>query len=277
MSDYQPAGSEQLTPVIKNIIIINVLMVLLQFVLIKYNINLDDYLALHYWQSPKFRIWQLLTHIFMHGSPTDYGQTFAHIFFNMFGLWMFGGILERILGPGRFLVFYLVCGIGAALCHLGVLTYEFTSFQDGFAAYQQNPSPTSLAKFAQQHHVDGLKNIVVFWTQNPNCNNCLDESKRMIANWYSLMVNEPTIGASGAVFGVLFAFGYLFPNTMLLLMFAIPVKAKWAVAGYALIELFAGIGHFQGDDIAHFAHLGGMLFAFILLRLWNNKIRNRFY
>jgi len=273
MTDFRPSGFQQLPTIVKNIIIINVLVFLLTYALGTRGINLDDSLALHYWQSPLFRWWQPLTHMFMHGS-------IGHIFFNMFALWMFGRILENIWGPKRFLLFYLVCGLGAAACHLGVLTFEYSRFHGDFMAYQQAPTFEAYAHFIKNHHIASISafnNILTFWSSNSDCSDCVATSARLINQYYTQMINEATVGASGAVFGLLFAFGYLFPNTLLYVYFAIPVKAKWFVAIYALIELYSGIQNSAGDNIAHFAHLGGMLFAFIMLKIWNDKVRNRFY
>ncbi len=263
MNEYRPGGFQELPVVVKNLLIINVLVFLLTQALGARGIDLDNYLALHYWQSPKFKWWQLVTHMFMHGN-------WGHIFFNMFALWMFGRILENMWGPKRFLIFYLVCGVGAALCHLGVLTFEFTRFWDAYVQYQQNPTFNAFAAFLK-HYVPNY---------NPSALNGWDPQSSVyeIGRYYrENMLNEATVGASGAIFGLLFAFGYLFPNTMLYVYFAIPVKAKWFVAIYALVELYSGIENSAGDNIAHFAHLGGMLFAFIMLRLWRKKIRNQFY
>jgi membrane associated rhomboid family serine protease len=217
MTDIRPGAFQQLPVVVKNLVIINVLVFMIRYALAARGIDLDQYLGLYHWQSPMFRWWQPITHMFMHGS-------IGHIFFNMFALWMFGRILENVWGPQRFLIFYLVCGLGAAACQLGVITLEVNYFQFNPAIY-----------------------------------------------------NDATIGASGAVMGLLFAFGYLFPNTLLYVYFAIPVKAKWFVAAYAAIELFSGVRNSAGDNVAHFAHLGGMLFAFILLRIWKQKNRTDFY
>lgn len=280
MTEFRPGGFQFLPTIVKNIIIINVLVVLLQFTLGKYNIDLGNYLGLHYWQSKHFGWWQFLTHMFVHGDPYDVSQTVMHIFSNMFALWMFGSILENLWGPKRFLIFYLVCGVGAAFCHLGVLTFEFMRFHNDFIIYQKHPDLTNFTQFINTHHLkdnEGFMKIFEFWNNNPLCNNCTDMSKQLINEYYSLMINENTVGASGAVFGVLFAFGYLFPNTLLYVYFAIPVKAKYFVALYALFELYSGIKNSAGDNIAHFAHLGGMLFAFILLRMWNKNVRNQFY
>jgi membrane associated rhomboid family serine protease len=278
---YSDSGSSQrLPPVVKNIIIINVIMVLAQFAL--YNtaahIDLDKYLALHYWSSPDFRWWQLLTHMFMHGSPDNIGLTFEHIFFNMFGLWMFGGLLENIWGAKRFLIFYLVCGLGAGFCHMGILTYEFTSFHNAFVAYQQHPTFVEFAHFVRQQNFPIRPEFLSEWGKHQDCSDCAAITIRTINDYYRSMIDVSMVGASGAIFGVLFAFAYLFPNTELYIMFIpIPVKAKWAVTGYAVIELFSGIGHIKGDNVAHFAHLGGMLFAFILLSIWQKNKRKEFY
>lgn len=274
MTEFRPGGFQQLTSIVKNLIIINVLVFLLQYALQTRGVNVDDLFALHYWGSPLFRWWQLFTHMFMHGSLT-------HIFFNMFALWMFGRILEDVWGPRRFLIFYLICGVGAALCHLGVLTFEFTRFNSDFMAYQQQPTFVNYAQFIRHHGgqtADGVfAKLLTIWNSTPDCSDCAETSIRLLNEKYTVMTNEGTIGASGAVFGLLFAFGYLFPNTLLYLYFAVPVKAKWFVAGYALIELLSGVQNSAGDNVAHFAHLGGMLFAFIMLRIWNNRVRNRFY
>lgn len=272
---------DTLTPVVKNIIIINVLFVLLQFVLGQKGIDLGDYLALHYWRSPNFGWWQLFTHMFMHGSAFDIRLTIGHIFFNMFGLFMFGGILEQLWGPKRFLLFYLICGVGAALCQLGVLAILIEPLHASFLSYQQHPDFVSFAQLVRQHDLSSLpriNEILRFWELNRNCDNCGAMSINALGQIQALKIEGSMVGASGAVMGILFGFAYLFPNIELFIMFIpVPVKAKYAIAGYAVIELFSGIGNFAGDNVAHFAHLGGMLFAFIILRIWNNKIRNKFY
>ncbi len=276
MNEYRPGGFQELPVVVKNLLIINVLVFLLTQALATRGIDLDNYLALHYWQSPMFRWWQLVTHMFMHGN-------WGHIFFNMFALWMFGRILENMWGPKRFLIFYMVCGVGAALCHLGVLTFEFTRFYNDFLVYQQHPGLNQFRDFIRIHHVAVNPESMASWINNPTSLAEINDSIDFLSRYYfgdarmPGMISEATVGASGAIFGLLFAFGYLFPNTMLYVYFAIPIKAKWFVAIYAAIELFSGIQNSAGDNIAHFAHLGGMLFAFIMLRLWNKKIRSQFY
>jgi len=281
MTDFRPGRFQVLPPVVKNLIIINVLVVIVQFMLGRVGINLGNYLGLHYWRSPLFRWWQPVTHLFVHGDPYDLGMTFGHIFFNMFALWMFGRILENVWGPRRFLIFYFICGLGAALCHLLVLDYEFGVFAKAFMTYQQNPLLDQYILFVKQRGLDGIaafQQLQTFWEANPHCNNCAAQSASLINQYYSEMINTNTVGASGAVFGVLFGFGYLFPDTPLMIMFIpVPVKAKWVIGGYILIELFSGLRNSAGDNVAHFAHLGGALFAFILLKIWNKTIRNNFY
>jgi len=296
MREFRPGSFQVLPPIVKNLIIINVLMVLIQYVLGKYGIDLADYLGLHYWSSHYFRPWQLLTHMFMHGSYDDVNATILHIFSNMFALWMFGSILENVWGPKRFLTFYIICGLGAALCHLGVLTYDYHTIERAFDFYQNNATLDQYELFLKQHvpYPTALNepeyplwNLHQQWSNDPSTFN-INGSKSVIYQYlhggYNInhqyfkgIFDEATVGASGAVFGVLFAFGYLFPNTLLYLYFMIPIKAKWVVGAYALFELYAGFQNAHGDKIAHFAHIGGMIFAFILLKIWGKKVRNNFY
>ncbi len=294
MTDFRPTKFQVLPLVVKNIIIINVLMVLIQYTLGRFNIDLADYLGLHYWGSTLFRPWQLLTHIFMHGSKDDVEMTVLHIASNMFGLWMFGSILENAWGPKRFLIFYIVCGLGAAVCHLAVLHYEFSGIINGFQAYQQNTNLDQFQRFLNQYVPKALPNptwvnsILQRWSNDPGNMQLKNESIRWINAYIygvssntghiSGLIDQATVGASGAVFGVLFAYGYLYPNSLMMLIFLpIPIKAKYFIAIYAAFELFSGIKNSAGDNVAHFAHLGGMLFAFILLKIWDRTYRDKYY
>ncbi len=280
MTEFRPGRFQILPPIVKNLIIINCLMVLLQFVLIRFGIDLADHLGLHYWRSPLYKPWQLITHIFMHGSAHSFDVTIMHLFSNMFALWMFGSVLENLWGAKRFIMFYMVCGIGAAFCHLAVLGYEYKLFETAFSNYQESPTLDAYIKFVQSNSLERyaeFTRLQNFWESNPSCSNCSDQSISLMNQLYSLKINEATVGASGAVFGILFAFGYLFPNTLLYLYFLFPIKAKYIIAAYAIFELYAGIQNSAGDNIAHFAHLGGMLVAFIILKFWNRRMRNKFY
>jgi membrane associated rhomboid family serine protease len=215
-------------PIVKNLIIINVLVFIAQLSLDS-KIDLTDKLVLYPLQHPKFQPYQIATHMFAH-SP----QIIFHIVFNMFALWMFGRILENVWGPKRFLLFYLLCGVGAAALHLGIQYYLW-------------------------EHAETLFNQGNF------------AEAQKIANRIG-----PALGASGAIMGVVVAFAYLFPNTQLYLMFIpIPVKAKWAILAYVLYDLVFGIT--GGDNVAHFAHLGGAITGFLLVLIWNKTDRKRFY
>lgn len=245
MNEYRPAGRFSiLPPVVKNLIIINVLFFLATMVLKKRGIDLNYTLDLFYPSSPLFHFWQPITYLFMHAG-------WSHLLFNMFALWMFGYMIENIMGAKRFLIFYFVCGIGAALCQIGVFTLEHHE-----AIQYANQWFQSLTALQQHQEIDMIRMQGKFHTPME-----------------PLLI--PTLGASGAIFGVLFAFGYLFPNLRIYLYFFVPIKAKWFVAGYAAIELISGIGGYE-KGVAHFAHLGGILFAFILLRIWNMNHKNVF-
>lgn len=238
MNEYRPGGFKILPPVVKNLIIINVLFFLVKLALRKYNIDLDYKLALFYPTSPFFEPWQLVTHLFMHASWT-------HLLFNMFALWMFGNVIENLLGAKRFLIFYFVCGFGAAFLQLAVFGFEFRDSISWFGQLSEFQRSAAISQFKATGMGDPRLSAMVI----------------------------PTLGASGAIFGLLFAFGYLFPNLLIYVYFLFPVKAKWFVAFYGAIELFSGVSG-SNDGVAHFAHLGGMLFAFLLLRYWKMSYKN---
>lgn len=234
-----------LPPVIKNLLIINVLVFLAdQVISIRLGIDIGNWLALHNFKSTFFGPIQLVTYMFMHGNVT-------HIFFNMFALVMFGRVLEQVWGGKRFLIFYLVTGIGAALCQMCVMAIDTHMLMSSL-------SPETVDAVMKNGH-----DILM---QGKNYAD-------LTLGRLNLVLNTPTVGASGAVFGVLLAFGMMFPNVQLMLIFPpIPIKAKWFVLGYGLIELMAVIVPNANDNVAHFAHLGGMLFGFLLIRYWNKRI-----
>lgn len=198
------SSMQRTTPVVLNLIIINVIVFVAQMVLDK-TMEFTNLLALYHYESPLFKPYQLVTHMFAHAGV-------FHILFNMYALWMFGSILERVWGPKKFLIFYLTCGLAAGVAQMILMT------------------PYGAA-----------------------------------------------VGASGAVMGLLAAFAYLFPNTeFFILPFPFPIKAKWMALIYAAIDLFGGI-HGSADNIAHFAHLGGMAMGFILVLIWNKTNKKTFY
>ncbi|HRG52775.1 MAG TPA: rhomboid family intramembrane serine protease [Bacteroidia bacterium] len=262
---YRPQNFSLLPPVIKNLLIINVLMFFLSLVLYQSGMDLTDLLGLHFPLSEKFRPYQIVTYMFMH-SITDP----MHIFFNMFALWMFGNTLENLWGSKRFLIYYMVTGIGAAVCHYTVVYFQMQDTLTFLNDYIANPSLHAFEEFTAS------KGLTLSSQDLINPQEALQISVDSMREYRTAFLNAPVIiGASGAVFGVLLAFGVLFPNTPLYLMFIpIPIKAKWFVLGYGLIELFSGIKGSVDDNVAHFAHLGGMLFGFILLKYWQRQKTN---
>lgn len=286
--DFRPSRFDILPVVVKNLLIINGLFFLATVVLGRQGIDITPYLALHHWQSNDFGLWQFITHLFMHGHVAgvnpDYEGGFMHLFSNMFALWMFGSILENYFGSKRFLTFYLLCGVGAALFHLGVYSYELNTFEQAYRNFKLNPTCKELSLFLTQYGstLDAdfrsyMESIHTQWLDNP-MNESFGQTAITLLNQYqSAFINQATVGASGAVFGILFAFGYLFPNTLIYLYFFFPIKAKYFVALYALFELYAGIRNSAGDQVAHFAHLGGMIIAFIIIKIWNKTHRSHFY
>jgi len=234
--------------------------------------DLDNLLGLHYMGSPLFRPWQFVTHLFMHGD-------FFHLLFNMFALYMFGKVLEMVWGPQRFFIYFFVTGLGAAALHTYVSYLEISHLQKTVAAFVNTPSPELLSAFVKSNLRFFDHNVADFinnWSVDPNNQVFAQQATEGVQQVLVKQINMPTIGASGAVFGVLLAFGYLFPNTELMLLFPpVPIKAKYFVIGYGAIELYLGITQ-SNSDIAHFAHLGGMLFGFILLKYWEKNTK-KFY
>jgi len=265
-----------LPPVVKNLLIINALMLLGTWVLQQTGIDLKHILGLYFFTSEHFMPFQFVTHIFMHAD-------IMHLFFNMFALFMFGRVLESVWGPKRFLIYYMLTGLGAAALHTFVLWLDYNAMQKALVAFSNTPTPDLLLTFVKDHlgsPTSDFYNFINHWSDNPDnsllINQGLDLGQIAFNNAVN-NVNALTVGASGAVFGILLAFGMLFPNTELMLIFPpIPIKAKYFVIGYGVIELYLGFQNSVGDNVAHFAHLGGMLFGFILIKYWQ-KHSNRFY
>jgi len=211
-------------PVVKNLVILNGVMLLITFLTGDF---MYEKFALFYVESPLFKPYQLVTHMFMHGN-------FIHLFFNMYSLVIFGIALEHVWGSKKFFIYYMITGLGAAALHSLVLFLEVSSLNTAYEAGNLMAS-------------ESITNIM----------------------------RTPTVGASGAVFGVLLAYGMLFPNNVLQLIFPpIALKAKWFVMIFGAIELYLGLSD-KGSNIAHFAHLGGMLFGYFLIIYWKKK--NRMY
>ena len=241
-------GFFSLPTVVKNLIMINVIMLLANLVIgstLGYNLN--GLLGLYFPKSESFKPLQILTHMFMHAG-------FWHLFFNMYALFIFGQVLENVWGPKRFLIYYLVCGLGAALVHESVIGFEYSKLIRELTPEQVQTVISEGASLLSRNR------------------GFADPSMQEL----QILLNTPTVGASGAVFGILLAFGVLFPNTQLMLLFPpIPIKAKYFVLAYGGIELYLAFTQ-PGSNIAHAAHLGGMLFGYILIRYWR-KTTNTLY
>lgn len=220
-----------LPPVVKNLLIINALFFLADVVLGFKGIDLSNWLGLHYFQASGFAFWQPVTYMFMHGN-------FGHLFFNMFALWMFGAAIENYWGVKKFLIYYFVAGVGAAV------VYEIWQYID----------------FNYIMHVQDYSGVQI--------------SLKETITVDQFMNRFTMVGASGAVYGLLLAFGMLFPNSLIYIYFLIPVKAKWFVIIYGGIEVLYCI-FASSDGIAHIAHLGGMLFGLLLILLWKKRDRRR--
>ncbi len=247
MSQIRFGGFETIPLVVKNLLIINGLFFLATIGLSEY-INLNDYLALHYYKSPDFMPHQFISHMFMHGGMT-------HILLNMFVLWMFGANMENIWGPKKFLTFYMIAGLGSGIIQMLFMQIQYMSYASELDAQTIDivlREGTELIKSGRN------------WT-DPNMGGL------------NSVLNTTVVGASGAVYGLLLAFGMTFPESLLFIFGLFPVKAKWAVTGFIVIELFSGIQNNPTDNVAHFAHLGGMLFGFLVIKYWQFKQKKKFY
>jgi membrane associated rhomboid family serine protease len=268
MSEFRPGRFEILPTVIKNLLIINALVFLAQNVLNPIiGDKMEDFLALHYWGSELFKPHQLITHLFMHGSM-------PHIFMNMLTLWMFGATLENIWGPKRFLIFYMACGLGAALCHMGVLTYENMRLSNDVHAFLDTPTASNFYILQQKYDLTFRNYKLDHYPSTPEE---MQATRVFLNGAVAEYRDTATLGASGAVYGILFAFGYLFPNAAIYLYFLFPIKAKYLVGFLIISELVSGFQNSAGDNVAHFAHLGGVLFSYLLLKSWNRNNRSNFY
>jgi len=242
--NYRPSPLAGLPPVTKNLLIINGLFLLAAYVIKEaLGIGLEHYLGLHYFASELFHPAQFGTYMFMHAD-------FMHLFFNMFALFMFGRVLETYWGPKKFFLFYIVTGVGAAVIQMG---FKYIDYQNAISVLSEDEiafvfrEGADVIKKSMNYNGEGIRN-------------------------FNAILNGPMVGASGAVFGILLAFGMLFPNTELMLLFPpIPIKAKYFVMIYGVAELFMGVANFKFDNVAHWAHLGGMLFGYLLIKYWDKK------
>ena len=268
-------------PVVKNLLIINGLMFLASLTFeSSIGLDLNDLLGLHYFQSEKFNIFQIVSYMFMHGS-------ISHIFFNMFAVWMFGSAIENVWGSKRFLIYYLLTGFGAAIIHYITIYIDMAPIISQMEAIIYSPNADAIIGFANAHswgnYIDSIRypqiyeetlefynNTLQTLNTNPNDSGALRDASVFFQDYLRHYLNLPNvIGASGSLFGILLAFGMMFPNMRLYMIFIpIPIKAKYLMIGYGAMELFSAIQDNPGDNVAHFAHIGGMLFGFIIIKFW---------
>ena len=250
--------------VTKNILILNGLFYLATMVLMSKGIDLISLLGAHYVNSPLFKPFQIITYFFMH-SNTD----FFHILFNMLMLVMFGSHLERIWGPKRFFIFYIASAIGAFALYNILGVYEIHNLKTALSSSIDIHFVNDIIRESHSHN-ELINKLLINYQYLP-------ENTQIQVLKYGLNSYTSMIGASGAVFGIMAAFAYLFPNTELMLLFPpIPVKAKYLISVYFLYELYKSIYMVQGDNVAHLAHVGGAVTGFILVFIWN-KNRKTFY
>lgn len=277
-NQYRPGGFGNLPPVVKNLLIFNIIFFAGTYLVgMSTGQDLAGILGLRYPFGTAFRPFQFITYMFMHGS-------LSHLFFNMFALWMFGRVLENVWGSRRFLIFYMVCGVGAALTHYLIAFFEINPVITAMDTFLNHPTAEHLSQFIASHKFHLSENSGLIWDHflnfqssanllavDPTNHGALQASVDFISEYREYFLNLPNVvGASGAVFGLLLAFGMLFPNAEIMIYFLFPIKAKWFVVIYGAIELVAGFAD-SSSNVAHFAHLGGMIFGYLLIRYWKKQ------
>ncbi len=277
-------GWSSVPPVVKNLLIINGLLWLATITSkISLGIDLNEILGLHYFGSDLFKPYQVITYMFMHATFDGQGGiVLSHIFFNMFAVWMFGTAIENVWGSKRFLTYYLLTGFGAALLHYGIIYLEISPVLDQLQAIIDSPTPAAVVEFADSNsgisvlrrlkpqyydYFISLKNGLIRSPEDATLGN---EMSLFMMKLTEMVKDGPNIvGASGSLFGILLAFGMMFPNLPLMMIFIpIPIKAKYFVMGYGVMELYSAFQNNPNDNVAHFAHLGGMLFGFLIIKFW---------
>ena len=263
-----------LTPTVRNLLIANVLIFVVQSSLFQ---GLTQLGSLHPIGSPYFQPWQFVTYMFLH-APGNW----MHLIFNMFALISFGPQLEQGWGSKRFLTYWLICGVGAGALYEGVRFYEINKMEHAQQDYHRYPSGGAYREFFEDYlpGTTGYESVATAFQREPQNQKLLSSTTTTIDAIVSEVRDSPVsgmVGASGAVFGLLFAFAYLFPNSKLIIFpIPVPIAAKYAIFGYAVLELYQGVHRTPGDNVAHFAHLGGLLIGFIILRFWERG-RQEFY
>ncbi|MEM9981444.1 MAG: rhomboid family intramembrane serine protease [Bacteroidota bacterium] len=262
----------RLTPAVRILLLINVAMYLATWMLLDTGLNLNQELGLYSFISEKFKPYQFLTYMFLHSE-----HSFLHIVGNMFGLIVFGNLLEQVLGTNRFFVLYFVCGLGAGALHMGVDYWEYSQMRNKAEAYLLAPSPGNFMRFVNEEAPriklsnPQLVDFMDAYSDAPNNAKYEEIGRGYVRQIVSAKVTSsyPMVGASGAVFGIILAFALIFPNLQMMLLFPpIPIKAKYLALFYTGFELYALAQNRPDDNIAHFAHIGGMIFAFLLIKYY---------
>lgn len=273
MNQFRPTGFQILPPVVKNLLIINVLFFLATITFdTVFHIDLNKYLGLHYIGASDFNPFQFVTYMFMHGG-------FTHLFFNMFALWMFGNVLEGVWGAKKFLTYYVFSGIGAGIVYLIWISIQINPTISLINEFLETQNLDTLAALIQEHQFRinqyesaSFNQTLSMLNHNPENREALQAATNFLTEYKQTFLNQfVVVGASGSIFGILLAFGMMFPNSLIYIYFAIPIKAKYFVILYGGLELFAGISNNPTDNVAHFAHLGGMLFGYLLILFWKKK------
>lgn len=265
----------KLTPIVKNLLIINVAIFLLgELVRSQTGVNLiNHYLALYYFSSDNFEPWQFVTYMFLHFD-------FRHIFGNMIGLIVFGTWLEEVWDPKRFLLYYMITGIGAGILFMGVQYFEKSSMQDDVEAWMAEPDPHDFDALVVEHflpYYNTRSGLIEDYKENPDSRQYEMRARTFVQEALTRVNNIPMVGASGAIFGILLAAGLLFPQRRIMLLIPpIPMRARILVILYGAYTVYAAFQRAPTDNVAHFAHLGGMVVGFVLLRIWDED-RRRYY
>jgi membrane associated rhomboid family serine protease len=277
MTEVKLSHWKKFPPAILNIIIINVIVFVAQQMMVgDGNSSLTNTLSLHYFKADGFRWWQLFTHWFCHGSV-------QHLLGNMVVLWLFGQKIENLMGTQKFIIIYIASGIGATLLHLGLLHYEYMQLQGLVNAFQLSPTqPRFHAIFKQflnsevyNNNYREALNLDASWLNDPFNNQFTSEAKEITSLFLANAKTGITLGASGAVCGVMAAFGYLFPNDRV--YGYLPFGIKYILPLILIAEIYYGAFYSAGSNIAHFAHAGGIIFGVIAVWIFNKFNRKHFY
>jgi membrane associated rhomboid family serine protease len=268
----------RLTPIVKWIALINIVVFFITSLIEQtFGIDSTKILGMHDISSPLFEPWQIITHIFMHGNLT-------HLFSNMFALIIYGPMIESQWGGKKFLQYYLFTALGAVALHGGISYVETNKLTKVYEQYITNPNEETFLSFAESsssaHHSLSFtkdekeldaEEFAIAWHKEPLNEQYKEVASQAINNFYTARRDIATVGASGAVFGLIIAFGILFSEVMLYLYFLFPIKAKYIVLLHGGLEIYSAYQNNPGDNVAHFAHIGGMIFGYILIKFWQHK------